>query len=35
MGILILLRGGGGLEEKGRSSSVCTRENLRVGEAGV
>lgn len=35
MGILILLRGGGGLEEKGRSSSVCTRENLRVEEIGV
>ena len=33
MGILILLGGGGGLEEKGRSSSV--RENLLVGEAGV
>ena len=37
MGMLILLRGGGGLEEKGRSSSVCTctRENLRVEETGV
>lgn len=35
MGILILLGGGGGLEEKGRSSIVDTRENLLVEEAGV